>query len=170
MRTTGTARDHNYSWNCGEEGPTRKKRIRDRRRQQLCNGFLLLFLSQGTPLLLAGDEFGNSQEGNNNAYCQDNRHLLAGTGGFLETNRGDIFEFVKGLIAFRKKHGVFHMEREPRIMDYRSCGRPDVSDHGEYAWRRPEFENFRRQLGILYWGEYGTKEDGKPGRYHVCTL
>ena len=51
------------------------------------------------------------------------------------------------------------MEREPRIMDYRSCGRPDVSYHGEYVWR-PEFENFRRQLGILYWGEYGTKEDG----------
>ena len=44
-------------------------------------------------------------------------------------------------------------------MDYRSCGRPDVSYHGEYVWR-PEFENFRRQLGILYWGEYGTKEDG----------
>ncbi len=76
----------------------------------------------------------------------------------METNR-DIFEFVKGLIAFRKKHGVFHMEREPRIMDYRSCGRPDVSYHGEYVWR-PEFENFRRQFGILYWGEYGTKEDG----------
>lgn len=51
------------------------------------------------------------------------------------------------------------MEREPRIMDYRSCGRPDVSYHGEYVWR-PEFENFRRQFGILYWGEYGTKEDG----------
>ena len=66
---------------------------------------------------------------------------------------------MKGLIAFRKKHGVFHMEREPRIMDYRSCGRPDVSYHGEYVWR-PEFENFRRQFGILYWGEYGTKEDG----------
>ena len=149
--------DHNYSWNCGEEGPTRKKRIRDLRKQQLCNGFLLLFLSQGTPLLLAGDEFGNSQEGNNNAYCQDNRISWLDWS-LLETNR-DIFEFVKGLIAFRKKHGVFHMEREPRIMDYRSCGRPDVSYHGEYVWR-PEFENFRRQLGILYWGEYGTKEDG----------
>lgn len=149
--------DHNYSWNCGEEGPTRKKRIRDLRRQQLCNGFLLLFLSQGTPLLLAGDEFGNSQEGNNNAYCQDNRISWLDWR-LLETNR-DIFEFVKGLIAFRKKHGVFHMEREPRIMDYRFCGRPDVSYHGEYVWR-PEFENFRRQFGILYWGEYGTKEDG----------
>ena len=46
-------------------------------------------------------------------------------------------------------------------MDYRSCGRPDVSYHGEYVWR-PEFENFRRQFGILYWGEYGTREDGSP--------
>ena len=149
--------DFNFSWNCGEEGPTRKKKVKDLRRQQLANAFLLLFLSQGTPLLLAGDEFGNTQNGNNNAYCQDNET------GWVDwklkrTNR-DIYGFVKALIAFRKKHGVFHMDREPRVMDYRSCGRPDVSYHGECVWR-PEFENFRRQFGILYWGSYGKKPDG----------
>ena len=113
---------------------------------------------------------GNSQEGNNNAYCQDNRISWLDWR-LLETNR-DIFEFVKGLIAFRKKHGVFHMEREPRIMDYRSCGRPDVSYHGEYVWR-PEFENFRRQLGILYWGNMGrrrTEARTIPCMYFItCT-
>lgn len=149
--------DCNFSWNCGEEGPTRKRKIKELRKRQLCNAFLLLFLSQGTPLILAGDEFGNSQNGNNNAYCQDNK-----TGWLdwklLDTNR-DLYEFVKGLIAFRKEHGVFHMDREPRIMDYKSCGRPDMSYHGEYVWR-PEFENFRRQFGILYWGAYGRKADG----------
>ena len=150
--------DYNYSWNCGAEGPTRKKKILKLRRKQLRNAFLLLFLSQGTPLLLAGDEFGNSQDGNNNAYCQDNEISWLNWK-LLETNR-DILEFVRHAIAFRKNHSLFHMEREPRIMDYKSLGRPDLSYHGENAWR-PEYENFRRQLGILYWGPYGTGEDGK---------
>lgn len=149
--------DHNFSWNCGEEGPTRKRKVKELRRRQLCNAFLLLFLSQGTPLLLAGDEFGNSQGGNNNAYCQDNQIGWLDWK-LLDTNR-DLFEFVRTLIAFRKEHGLFHMDREPRIMDYKSCGRPDMSYHGEYVWR-PEFESFRRQFGILYWGPYGKKADG----------
>ena len=71
---------------------------------------------------MAGDEFGNSQEGNNNAYCQDNEISWLDWR-LAETNRQQL-EFVRGLIAFRKAHPVFHMDREPRIMDYRSCGRP----------------------------------------------
>lgn len=65
--------EYNYSWNCGIEGPTRKKKLVDLRKKQLRNALLLLFLSQGTPLLMAGDEFGNSQGGNNNAYCRTTR-------------------------------------------------------------------------------------------------
>lgn len=149
--------DYNYSWNCGAEGPTRKKKITELRRRQLCNAFLLLFLSQGTPMILAGDEFGNSQDGNNNAYCQDNATAWLNWKQ-LETN-ADLYGFVKNLIAFREKHPIFHMEREPRIMDYKSCGRPDVSYHGVNAWR-PEYEHFRRQFGILYWGAYAKKPDG----------
>lgn len=149
--------DHNYSWNCGVEGPTRKKKVMQLRKKQLRNAFLLLMLSQGTPLFLAGDEFGNSQSGNNNAYCQDNEISWLNWK-LLDSNR-DIYEFVKHAAAFRKAHPVFHMEREPRIMDYKSCGRPDVSYHGENAWK-PEFENFRRQMGILYWGPYAMKEGG----------
>lgn len=150
--------DYNYSWNCGAEGPSRKKKIVQLRRKQLRNAFLLLFLSQGTPLFLAGDEFGNSQNGNNNAYCQDNEISWLNWK-LLDSNR-DLYEFVKYAAAFRRRHPVFHMEREPRLMDYKSCGRPDMSYHGENAWK-PEFENFRRQMGILYWGPYGTTEDGK---------
>ncbi len=149
--------DCNYSWNCGFEGPTRKKKILSLRERQLANAFLLLFLSQGTPMLLAGDEFGNSQKGNNNAYCQDNE--LSWLNWKLAETNADMHEFVKNLIAFRKKHSVFHMEREPRIMDYKSCGHPDISYHGERTWR-PEYENYRRQFGILYWGAYGRKENG----------
>ena len=62
---------YNYSWNCGVEGPTRKTSILELRRRQMRNAMLLLFLSQGTPLLYGGDELENSQMGNNNAYCQD---------------------------------------------------------------------------------------------------
>ena len=149
--------DYNYSWNCGAEGPTRKKKIVELRKQLIKNAYLLLFLSQGVPLLMAGDEFGNSQDGNNNAYCQDNAVSWL-KWKLLETHMDQV-EFVKRLIAFRKSHKMFHMDREPRIMDYKSCGRPDVSYHGENAWK-PEFENFRRQFGILYWGAYAKKPDG----------
>ena len=138
--------DYNYSWNCGAEGPTRKKKIVELRKQLIKNAYLLLFLSQGVPLLMAGDEFGNSQDGNNNAYCQDNAVSWLNWK-LLETHKDQV-EFVKRLIAFRKSHKMFHMDREPRIMDYKSCGRPDVTYHGENAWK-PEFENFRRQFGIL---------------------
>ena len=64
--------DQNQSWNCGAEGPVRKKKVLSLRLRQLKNALLLLFLSQGTPLLLSGDEFGQTKQGNNNSYCQDN--------------------------------------------------------------------------------------------------
>lgn len=148
---------YNYSWNCGVEGPTRKKKILELRKKQIRNAMLLLFLSQGTPMLLSGDEFGNSKGGNNNSYCQDNETSWLNWN-LLKTNR-DIYEFTKYMIGFRKAHPVFHMEQEPRVMDYLACGYPDVSYHGVNAWC-PEFENFRRQLGILYSGKYGKKPDG----------
>lgn len=150
--------DYNYSWNCGAEGPVRKKKIQQLRARQLRNAMLLLFLSQGTPVLLAGDEFGNSQNGNNNAYCQDNETSWLN----WNWNKWDeeLFTFVKQVIAFRKAHPVFHMEQEPRVMDYLACGHPDISYHGVNAWQ-PEFENFRRQIGILYCGNYAKKADGQ---------
>lgn len=154
--------DFNYSWNCGMEGPARKKKILELRRKQLRNAVLLVFLSQGAPLLLAGDEFGNSQGGNNNAYCQDNETSWLNWNQVKSQEK--LLEFVKYAIAFRKAHPIFHMEQEPRIMDYLACGHPDISYHGVNAWK-PEYENFRRQIGILYCGEYGKREDGTPDDY-----
>ena len=148
---------YNYSWNCGAEGPTKRKTVLELRKKQLRNAFLLLFLSQGTPLILAGDEFGNSQSGNNNAYCQDNE--VSWLNWNLRKKNQDLFDFVKALIAFRKAHPVFHMPKEPRLMDYLACGLPDMSYHGVRAWC-PEFDNFRRQLGVLFCGEYAVKPDG----------
>ncbi|MFR5294168.1 MAG: alpha-amylase [Clostridium sp.] len=150
--------DYNYSWNCGVEGPVRKKKVLELRARQLRNAMLMLFLSQGTPVFLAGDEFGNSQNGNNNAYCQDNETSWLNWN--LNKWDQDLLAFVKHLIAFRRAHPVFHMEQEPRVMDYLACGHPDISYHGVNAWQ-PEFENFRRQIGILYCGTYAKKPDGQ---------
>lgn len=158
--------EYNYSWNCGEEGPTRKKKILELRKKQLRNAVLLLMLSQGTPLLMAGDEFGNSQNGNNNAYCQDNETSWLNWNQ-LRTNR-DIFEFIKAAIAFRKAHPVFHPGSEARVMDYLACGYPDVSYHGVKAWC-PEFENFRRQIAIMYCGEYAVRPDGSADDYFFAA-
>ncbi len=154
--------DYNYSWNCGMEGPSRKKKLVEMRKKQLRNAALLLFLSQGTPLLLAGDEFGNSQSGNNNAYCQDNE--ISWLNWNLQKTNQDIYDFVEKSIALRREHPVFHQKRELMAADYLACGHPDVSYHGEKAWC-PEFEAFRRQLGILYCGKYGKRVDGSSDDY-----
>ncbi|MDO5417857.1 MAG: alpha-amylase [Lachnospiraceae bacterium] len=154
--------DYNYSWNCGVEGPTKKKKVVEMRKKLLRNSFLLTFLSQGTPLLLSGDEFGNSKRGNNNSYCQDNE--ISWLNWKQTTTNPDILEFARAVIQFRKDHPVFRMPEEPKGLDYKSCGQPDVSYHGVKAWC-PEFENFRRQLGIFYCGQYGQKADGTPDDY-----
>lgn len=150
--------DANFSWNCGAEGPTRRKKVLELRKQQLKNAYLLLFLSQGTPLLLAGDEFGNSQGGNNNAYCQDN--AVSWLDWKQQGSEEEQLEFVKRCIAFRKKHGAFHRPREYSLMDPDGRGIPDLSYHGMRAWQ-PEFEPCRRQLGVLYSGYYAKDAAGR---------
>ena len=149
--------DYNYSWNCGVEGPSRKKKVAGMRRRLLKASYLLLFLSQGTPLLMAGDEFGNSQNGNNNPYCQDNE--ISWLNWKQAESNKDLLDFVKQIIRFRKAHPMFHLPQEPKILDYLSCGQPDVSYHGVKAWC-PEFDHFRRQLGVLYCGRYAKLADG----------
>ena len=151
--------DENASWNCGAEGPTQSEKINALRKQQLYNAFFMLMLSQGTPMIMAGDEFGNTQGGNNNAYCQDNEI------GWIDWNlldeHADLFQVVRELIRFRKEHPVFHMPEEAKHADYQSLGNPDVSYHGQSAWK-PDLEYFRKQLGIMYWGAYAKNQDGNP--------
>jgi len=150
--------EFNYSWNCGTEGETKKKKILDLRMQQLRNAWLLLLLSQGTPLVLSGDEFGQTKLGNNNSWCQDNG--ISWLNWKLTKTNHRLLEFVKHGIAFRKAHPVFHYPEEPKVLDTLAKGIPDVSYHGVNAWQ-PEFENWRRQLGILYCGEYARQKDGE---------
>ncbi len=143
--------DYNHSWNCGVEGATRKRKVLQLRNKQISNALATLLLSQGTPMLLAGDEFGNSQMGNNNPYCQDNEISWINWTN-LRYNKKQ-FEFVKELIQFRKKHKVFSMKKEARLMDYISCGYPDMSYHGTRAWY-PDYTNYSRTLGIMLCDRY----------------
>ncbi len=147
--------DFNYSWNCGEEGPSRKKDIRTLRMRQRKNAFAMLLFSQGTPMLLAGDEFGNSQNGNNNPYCHDSE-LTWTDWGAARSNK-ELSSFVQEAIAYRKAHKVLHQEKELQCMDYRSLGYPDLSFHGERAWYG-DFEQMGRGLGCLYCGEYAGED------------
>lgn len=152
--TDGT--EYNYSWNCGVEGPTRKKHVMQLRRKQIRNAFMLLLTAQGTPLILAGDEFGNSQAGNNNCYCQDNEISWLDWN-LLKKNK-EQFCFVKDLIAFRKEHPMLHKEEMLTMTDRFGYGYPDISYHGKEAWKA-ELENYNRHLAVMYCGRYGKKKD-----------
>ncbi|MGN1147599.1 MAG: hypothetical protein ACI4TB_04200, partial [Lachnospiraceae bacterium] len=151
--------DYNASWNCGQEGHTRKRTVAALRLKQIKNALMLLFLSQGTPLLFMGDEFGNSQEGNNNPYCQDNTITWLNWRN-LESGR-EIYDFSRALIKLRREHPVFRQEKELRLMDYGSCGYPDASYHGEVPWR-PDTASYSRQLGVMYCGKYAYVDKRTP--------
>lgn len=149
--------EENDSWNCGAEGPTRKRKVLELRKKQMKNAVLMLFFSQGTPMLLAGDEFGNSQSGNNNPYCQDNE--ITWLNWNQQKSNAEFYRFVKASIAFRKAHPVFHQVKPLLGMDSLGCGQPDISCHGMKAWQ-PDFSDSCHQLSIMYCGEYGHRKDG----------
>lgn len=94
---------HNRSWNCGEEGPTDNEEVNALRLKQKKNFLSTLFLSQGVPMLVAGDEFGRTQHGNNNAYCQDNEISWLN----WDSIDKDLLRFSKKVIHLRHKHPVF---------------------------------------------------------------
>ena len=142
---------YNYSWNCGMEGYTRKKPVLAMRRKQDRNAWVMLLLGMAPPMILAGDEFGNSQKGNNNAYCQDNPITWLNWND-LEKNI-ETFDFVRELLAFRKRHPLYQNKEFLRGSDYRSLGAPDVSCHGREPWTA-DFSYYSRELGILYYGAY----------------
>lgn len=102
--------DNNHSWNCGAEGETDDQAILALRRRQMRNFLTTLLLSQGMPMLLAGDEFAHSQGGNNNVYCQDSEISWIDWEGINEVGRVQI-DFVRRLLKLRHDHIVFHRDR-----------------------------------------------------------
>lgn len=142
--------EYNYSWNCGEEGPTKQKSIQELREKQVRNAFFLLLFANGTPCLLAGDEFGNSQGGNNNVYCQDNP--IAWLNWKELENHKELFLYVKTLIALRKSCRFLYKEVVNKD------GIPVISYHGKEAWKLSTKED-NRQIGIYYHDEKGDIQD-----------
>ncbi|WP_142848768.1 glycogen debranching protein GlgX [Telmatospirillum sp. J64-1] len=142
----------NHSWNCGTEGPTKDPKILALRARQQRNLLASLLLSQGVPMLLAGDEIGNSQRGNNNAYCQDNQ---IGWINWQDADE-DLLAFTRRLLKLRHRHPVF---RRPRFFEGRRVERLGLKD---ITWVTPEGREmqhqdwlmpFARSLGFILGGE-----------------
>lgn len=135
----------NLSWNCGAEGETDDPEVNALRRRQMKNMMALLMLSRGVPMFWAGDEFANTQYGNNNAFSQDSRTS------WLDWNRleqfPDLFAFIQTLIAFRKEHPV--LRKADYFTGYNSSGYPELSWHGERAWNLDTSRPFLT-FGFMY--------------------
>jgi glycogen operon protein len=152
---------HNRSWNCGEEGPSKNKDIVALRNQQRRNFLTTLFLSQGVPMLLAGDEIGRTQQGNNNAYCQDNE--ISWTN--WEHADSELLEFTRKLIALRKEHPVFCRRRWFQGQPIKGVGlediawfMPDGSEMSEEHWSN----DFAKSLAVFLNGR-GIHTPGPKG-------
>ena len=145
--------DYNYSWNCGAEGNSRKKAVNELRKNQIFNAFFLLLFAQGMPCILSGDEFMNTQKGNNNAYCQDN--LISWLDWNQLSRREELYTFVCRLIALRKACMKQTAKKSEDTMG--RSGIPQISYHGEDAWQMPA-GRASRQLGVFYHEESREKD------------
>lgn len=130
----------NNSWNCGWEGDTDNRDVIALRRRQVKNFFCHLLFSQGTPMLLGGDEFMRTQKGSNNAYCQDND--ISWFNWDLAEKNGDILAFVKKAVAFRHRYPILRSRKYLSGTDSDSDGMPDISWFGinldRPGWDDPE--------------------------------
>lgn len=154
----------NYSNNYGEEGPSRKKFINSIRKRQMMNAMAIVLLSQGVPMIWAGDEIGNSQSGNNNAYCQDN---VVGWTNWKQKDRYCEFTmFVKKMLEFRKEHPILRKEVPFHLCDDQQLGYPDLSYHCDAAWVT-RFEVNRLSIGIMYCGKGEAKDDDTVEKIYV---
>lgn len=152
---------HNRSWNCSIEGPTDDEAVNRLRKKQQRNFLTTLFLSQGVPMLLAGDEIGRTQQGNNNAYCQDNEISWTDWAAADE----ELLAFTRSLIALRKNHPVFTRRRWFQGRRIRGVGVEDIAwflpggtEMGEEHWN----DSFAKSLAV-YLNGYGMHNRGSKG-------
>jgi glycogen operon protein len=156
---------HNLSWNCGVEGPTDDPAVRALRARQQRNFIATLMLSQGVPMLLAGDEFGRSQQGNNNAYCQDNE--LSWLDWSLDAGGRALQAFTRGVIALRRAHPA--LRRRDFFQGRPLIGggvrdilwlKPDGQEMSEHEWQA----DHARALGVFLAGDGLTETDARGRR------
>lgn len=155
--TDGT--NDNRSWNCGAEGETDDPEVLSLRRRMIRNACAVLMCSRGTPMFLAGDEFGNTKFGNNNSYCQDNITSWLDWR-MLEKNK-DLFEFFKFMIAFRKKHPVIHKQLPTSV-----CGMDPIHTHNLNA-EETDIPRDARTFCVSFAGY--DKEKGKDDLIYVAV-
>ncbi len=147
----------NHSWNCGVEGETPYEDINLLRKRLILNACTILMCSRGIPMFLAGDEFENTQYGNNNAYCQDNEIS------WLDWNdlkkNADTFHFFKKMISFRKKHRCLR-----KNLSNGTYGFPDISFHNTTPWEEC-FRDCDHYVGVLFSGQ---EADTSPDIVYVA--
>jgi len=149
--------NQNLSWNCGEEGDTSDLNVLTLRRRQARNFMAILFLSRGVPMFLAGDEFLQTQGGNNNTWCQNN--ALAWLDWRLAESNRDMVRFVRELIAFRHRHPCLTRARFFTGQPATSRGIPDIAWHGLHL-NEPLWGNHEAQvLACTLAGTTATEED-----------
>lgn len=143
--------DDNLSWDCGAEGETPNPKILTLRRRQARNFMAILMLSQGVPMILAGDEVLRTQRGNNNGYCQDND--LSWFDWTLPEKEGEVLRFTRGLIAFRRRHPCLMRHRFFTGATKAGMRFPDITWHGarlnEPPWDDPEARILAFTLGAV---------------------
>ncbi|SIT44107.1 Glycogen operon protein GlgX (fragment) [Paraburkholderia piptadeniae] len=133
----------NLSWNCGAEGETDDAGIVQLRGRQARNLMAILFLSQGVPMMLAGDEVLRSQHGNNNGYCQDN--ALSWFDWRRVESASGMLRFMRELIALRKRHASLRRRRFLTGRPAQGHAHPGIAWHGERL-HEPEWQNPRARL------------------------
>ena len=152
--------DDNNSWNCGTEGPTTDPEVLALRRRQMRNFMTTLLLSSGTPMMLAGDEFANSQLGNNNAYCQDNE--ISWLDWEEYRRNGEMVDFVRELVRIRREHIVFHRNR---YFHGTIIPGTEVKD---IMWLRPDGEEMAEEdWGDAYAQAMAVRISGEAGHIHL---
>ena len=150
--------DDNRSWNCGVEGPTDDPEILALRERRQRNFLATLFLSQGVPMLLGGDEFGRTQEGNNNAWCQDN--AISWYGWEHAEWQRRLLAFTRRLIALRREHPVFRRTQFLVGREQEGSGLPDVwwfRADGRRMTQRDWADGAVRTLGVFLNGDEITE-------------
>lgn len=161
MENNNDGESHNRSWNCGVEGPTNDPTVLALREKQKRNLLTTLFLSQGVPMLLAGDEISRTQGGNNNAYCQDNEISWIN---WHEADT-DLLQFTRKLIHLRKSHPAFCRRRWFQGQPIKGIGLEDIAwfaPNGKEMTEEKWNQDFAKALGVFTNGR-GIHSRGPKG-------
>jgi len=145
--------DDNQSWNCGVEGETHDPEINQVRLRQKMNFLVTLFLSQGVPMLLGGDEISRTQKGNNNAYCQDNE--ISWFNWNMDKEKQTMLDFTRMLIRFRLEHPIFRKKKFFDGQKHGNCAVKDITWLGQDGLEMSEkewFNDLSQSIGILLHG------------------